>query len=191
MAINSKAPGFYEVNYHSAYAPHKMEICTRLIDVPSLEFESWDTLSTPAVDTMVTDLVTLFLPFFPSTVEFDNWKYFYQPTKDDLPLLVSSGAFTSLVGTDGSPGWTKANQGTLSYMGTGGSKGRLVFLDSTTDNDFSPILTAPPMSDARAIMDELSNTGNAWSTRGNERPETFLGYFKTINEKLRREYHMQ
>lgn len=190
MAVNSLSPGFYKVDYHSTYSPHEMILPTREIDVPSLEFLAWDDITVPAVDTMVVELVDTFLPFLPATVVFDRWSYFYQPTPADFPLIIAANTFSSKVGTDATPGWSKATQLTISALGTGGSKARIVLLDSSTDSNFDPVLTIEPDDDIDTLMNTWGAITNAWATRGGERPDFFLGAFKTLNEKLRRAYHM-
>jgi hypothetical protein len=181
----SAAPAFFRVNYHSAYGPHTLQ-------VPTLEwvgglFTTWAS-GTVADDVMITDYVTALLPFYPSTVVFDNFLVFTQASPSSDPLPVNSGTFTSLVGSAGTPGWTKAVQLTMSVRSDTFGVAKYVFLDAASGNNFDPIRTAD--GSMTALMTVLSDVANGFAARNNGRPNTFIGLTKTLNEKLRKAYRM-
>ena len=66
----SPAPAYVRINYHSAYGQHTMQVPT--LAWSSNQFTTWASGSVTD-STMIDDLVALLLPFYPSTVTFDNW----------------------------------------------------------------------------------------------------------------------
>lgn len=181
-------PAGVQVFYHSPFAPHIQTLPTLPYDAGGDTFDTWAG-GTVASGTMITDLVTTFLPLYEADVVFDSYRIYTQADEDSLPVLRKIANFAAVVGTNAGGTWRKAAQATLSALGEDGSKGRLVFLDFNSADDWDAIFTLtgailPP------IMAEWGNTARGWSTRGDSRPATFLEFSKTLNEKLRREYHM-
>jgi hypothetical protein len=190
MAINSLFPSYVQFFYHSAYGQHVQTIPTESYDSGADTFEAWGGVDVDR-ETMFTPLIAAMMPFYPETVTYDSWRIFTLADPDATPLLANAGVFTSSnVGTEDTPGWTKAVQGTFSYLGSGGSKGRLNFMDSISGNNFDPQFTTGPSGILVTLLGVLSDDAYGWSTRGGEQPTTFLQYSKTLNEKLRREYRM-
>lgn len=189
MPVHSLFPAFVEVFYHSEFGVHVQTLPTNEYAVDTDTFESW---SGPGVgsDTMILALIDKYKFLFPSSVSFDSYRIFTLADENSIPLLSKAATITGKVGTASSPGWSKAVQGTLSALGTSGTKARLVFLDSDSAGDFDGVFTLPGSGALFDLMAEWGNVGNAWRTRGNERVVTFLEYSKTLNEKLRREYRM-
>jgi len=181
----SPAPAYVRINYHSAYGQHTMQVPT--LAWSSNQFTTW--ASGSVTDSkMIDDLVALLLPFYPSTVTFDNWIVFSQPTPTDAPVPVNASTFTGMDGTAGSPGWTKAVQLTMSVRSTNFGVAKYVFLDGASGNNFDPIRVAD--SAMLAVLAEVADTSNGWSAQDNGRPDTFIGLTKTMNEKLRKAYRM-
>lgn len=181
-------PAGVQIFYHSAYGVHVQTLPTLTYSPEDDSFLTWNAGSVDS-DTMVNDLVETFLPLYPASVSFDSYRIFTCAAEDDLPVLRKAATFTDIDGSAGTPGWTKAVQGTISALGTDGSKARLVFLDMASTNDFDLITTLtggvlPP------IMTEWGNEDKGWATRQDSKPSTFLEFSKTLNEKLRREYRM-
>lgn len=162
------------------------------MQVPTLawssgEFATW-TAGTTDAPTMIEDFVDLLLPFYPATVEFDNVIVFSQPTPADDPVPVASLVFTGKIGTQATPGWTKAVQLTMSVRSTNFGVAKYSFLDAASGDTFDPIRVADtPMQN---LLDEVGDTSLGWSAQDNGRPNVFIGLTKTLNEKLRKAYRM-
>jgi hypothetical protein len=188
MTRSPFVPSGVQVFYHSAYGVHVQTIPTLPYDAAADTFDTWAG-SIVDSDTMINDLVATFLPLYPASVVFDAYRIYTQANEDSLPFLEKIANFTDIVGTESSPGWSKATQGTISALGEDGSKCRLVLLDFGTNNDFDALFTLTG-GILPAIMAEWGNDAKGWSSRGDSKPTTFLEFSKTLNEKLRREYRM-
>ncbi len=189
--MSAKTPFFpsgVQLFYHSAYGVHVSTLPTLTYSPEDDSFLTWASGSVDS-DTMINDLVATFLPLYPATVAYDSYRIFTQATEDDLPILRKAAVFEDVVGTEGTPGWTQAVQGTISALGVDGSKARLVFLDMASKNDFS-LLTTLTGGVLPPIMAEWGNEDKGWATRQDSKPATFLEFSKTLNEKLRREYRL-
>jgi len=190
MAPASPGPDYVTISYHSAFGPH-------IHLFPTKPFDSGDNTFTPWVgapidaDDMIGGLVDLLLPFHATTTEYDGWRAFHVDPGTGIPILQTARVLAGKVGTDATPGWFKAVQTTISFLGSGGSKGRVVLLDSVSNNSFDPILSLTGGGPSDDLMDYLSDSANGFMTRAGEQPQTFIGQFYTLNEKLRRAYHMQ
>ncbi len=179
-------PSFVKINYHSSFGPHVAEI-------PTLQWNSDNTFDTWAAGTisdsdMIGALVTDLLPFYPSTVEFDNYIIYNVPTLDADPQPVASGSFTGMTGSSGDIGWSKAAQGTFSIRTSLFGLFKLTMLDLDSGDQWSP--SSALGGTALTLFDEVSDTGNGWAGRDNGRPNVFIRFTKTLNEKLRRAYRM-
>lgn len=189
---NAIAPGYIQIEYTSAYAPHIMTLPVNTI-TPNLgaplssQIEAWDT-SLVDWTTMVDALVAEFQPRFPNTVTFDRATLWNQPLSTDLPFFVGSYS-VSLVGTLAVPGWAKATQETISARDTAGYVAKLVFLDVGTTNTFDKQVTlvAAGITD---LWDVWTSETWGWSSRAGNRPATFIQTSRTLNESLRRAYRM-
>lgn len=182
-------PAFVQIFYHSLYGPHIMTLPVNDYDPITDEFATW---AGPGVDstTMITDLVDKLLPFFPTSAAFDNFRIFTQDGAEAVPFLRKAGSFTSKVGTNSAPGWSKAVQVTISALDSGGFKVRLQLMDAASGDSFDPITAIVPASSLDDLFNEWSDNTNAWSSRQGAPPATFLEYSLTLNEKLRRGYRM-
>lgn len=187
---NSLVPAFVQYHYHSPFGLHVQTIPTLEYNVADVSFNTWAAGAVAAGD-MVTNLMLKMKKFFPAGVLYDTCRIFTKAAVNADPILRAVTTFVSSnEGDFATPGFTEAVQGTFSYLGLTGSKGRLVFLDCASGDDFTPQFTTGGSGILFDLLAELNDDGNGWSTRGNERPTTFLQYSKTLNEKLRREYGM-
>lgn len=189
---NAIAPGYIQIEYTSAYAPHIMtlpvnNITPNFASPLNSQIEAWDTSLVDWTD-MVDALVAEFLPRFPSTVTFDIATLWNQPTPEDLPMFISSYS-VSAVGTQVTPGWAKATQETISARDTAGYVAKLTLLDfgSTNTFDRQVTLAAAGIND---LWDVWSNEVWGWSSRAGNRIATFIQTSRTLNESLRRAYRM-
>jgi hypothetical protein len=136
------------------------------------------------------ELTDLLVPFYPTTVIFDSWVAYTRETVNDLWLPRSGGAFSSVEGTSGTPGWYKAVQTTITWRTEDFNHVKVVLLDSASGNTFDPIFSAaadPSTDDLDAYMrsDDCIIAGQDGS-----RPTTFVRETSTLNEKLRKQYRM-
>jgi len=187
MAPNSLFPSSVQINYHGALAPHSMMIPTKQWN-PGAGFGTFDTWLDGTVDAedMITDLVTLMLPFFNSDTVFDNWIIYDYADEDSPGTPVESGNFTALDGSDESATWASAVE--VQFLARTGGFGiaKLVLLDAVSDDSFFPIIA--PTGRYSALFAEWSDTTNGWSGRDNTRPSTFMKATKNLNQALRKSY---
>lgn len=190
MTVNSLAPAFVQFFYHSPFSQHVQTVPTKAYSPSSGEFTNWNGVGVDATD-MITALMVQMTHFYPAGVLYDNARVFTQADANASPVLRMLVTFLAdNEGDFATPGESQAVEGTFSYLGDGGSKGRLVFLDCASGNNFAPQFTTGPSGILFDLLGIVSDLDNAWATRAGERPATFLQYSKTLNEKLRREYRM-
>lgn len=190
MTAYALDPAFVQIQYHSAYAPHVMTLPTTAWtpDANYGLFETWGG-GTKAADDMIEELILLMCPFFPSTVEFDYWTI-YTMASPTSPAIPRVGAASGEPGTAVAPGSTKATQATWSFKTEGGNLSKVVMLDLNTNNSFEKVTPGELAGASAAFVAKWTADTEGWSGRDNTQPSFFLQIAYTINEKLRREYHM-
>jgi hypothetical protein len=149
-------------------------------------FDTWLGGTIDAVD-MIEALVTVMLPFFNSTVVFDNWVIFEYADAVSPGVPVVGDSFTGMDGTDTGGTWAGAVETMLIARTAGFGIAKLVLLDSISDDDFNPVLT--PTTRYTNLITEWFDQDNGWSGRDNTRPNNFIKATKNLNQKLRKEYH--
>jgi hypothetical protein len=176
MAEGTLFPAAALIEYHSAFGFHKQIIPTQAYSDPgaslaALTVANWLS-GTVNWEDMVTDLVTEFLPRFPTSVEFDRATplYFSSPTADPLPLGTMG---LGLVGTAGTPGWDKATMETIVVRDTAGDIMKIVLLDFASGNDFEKYVNAVTAG-VDGIVGELTDETNGWRSRKGHRPQAFI-----------------
>lgn len=190
---NSLYPAFVTIEYQTAYGIHLMTIPARAWNPAggvgdNGTFNDWNDDPVDA-EGMVTDLVTLFLPFFPATTNFNVATIYTLEAADSDPN--PRVAFNlDLAGTSVSATWAKAVQTTYTFRTDLFGIYKLVFLDAPSGNDFDRVNAFGAAPAVNAIKDELALETNAWNGRDNGRIVTLLAQTKTLNEKLRKEYNM-
>lgn len=190
MAVGSLSPAFVQISYHSPYAPHVMTIPTREWE-PGIDggtFQTWEDSNINAVE-MVEALVDKMKVFFVAAVSFDSFTIFTQPTPEDLPVPRFS-AVLDVVGTNASSHPYKAIQQTWTAKAEDGSLAKLVFLDMQNAGNFERLTFADLGAEGTALLNEWFAETNGWSSRLNARPYFYLQTSTTVNEKLRKQYHM-
>lgn len=189
---NPLYPAYTQIEYHSAYGFHNMLIPNTAPDDVTgapldLTLQAWDTSSRNWSD-MVLDLITEIVPRFPAEAEFDRATLWTLDTPTSLPFYRGSFAIGA-IGTAAVPGWSMATQETISMRDANGKLLKLVLLDFATGDDFGRYTNATTIG-VNLIVGQLSLSSNAWSSRQNGQPSTFLARTATLNEKLRREYRL-
>ena len=187
---NSAAPAFVQINYHSAYGPHSARIPTLDWNPGGDASGSFVTHNAGSVDAsdMVNDYVDVAAPFFPDTVQFDNFIIYRITDISVNPIPVYSEAFVSKEGTGDGTSWSKAVQRTLIMRTDEFGIAKYVFLDAESGNNFDRITSAG--ADIAAFIAVISDGDNAFAGLDNGKPTTYLGVTTTLNEKLRRAYRM-
>lgn len=190
MAPNSLFPAFVVIDYHSAYAPHKMTIPTKDWNPGAGfgDFETWAGASI-AADTMVEALVDVMKEFFPSTSSFDGWTV-YTKTDPDAIAIPRAAKVLGVAGTAATTPPIKATQATWTAKTTAGGIAKFSMMDIAAPATFERVTSGGLTADAIAFIDEWFASTNGWSGRDNTQPYFFLQLAYTMNEKLRREYHM-
>ncbi len=183
---NSVGPSFFKCNYHSNAGPHSMEVPTLQWNIGNT-FDTWNSGTVDDED-MITDYITALLPFFGADTEFDNALIYTVPAPDADPQPVQSYGFTGLVGSAASPGWTVAVQGTFTVRTHTFGLFKTVMLDMASGNSFAPSTALG--GDALTFFNVISDKDRGFSGRDNGRPNVFIKFTKTLNEKLRRAYHL-
>lgn len=189
MTTNSLFPAAVQINYHGALAPHTMTIPTKVHNAGagSGSFDTWAG-GTISADTMINALVTLMLPFFNSDTVFDN--YIINEYADAVSPAdpVYSAPFVAKVGSDGGASWAGAVESIIIARTDAFGIAKLSLLDSISNNDFNPILSASGA--LSALLTEWFALTNGWSGRDNAKPSTFMKMTLNLNQKLRKEYRL-
>jgi hypothetical protein len=188
----SLSPAFVKIFYNSVFAPHVQIVGTNTWN-PGTDlgdFEAWSGSPVQA-DTMIEAFITAEAQFFPNTVTFTGYEiYTLADTLGAIPLLV--GAKNVSITGDVTPGagiQQEATQATWSFKSTTGKPSKVVMLDVAV-TDFSLITSASLSIDEQSFIDEYTGVGNAWAARVTSRPFFFKQIAYTLNEKLRRNYHL-
>ena len=187
---NSLFPGYVVVDYHSEFAAHTMTIPTRepsysvLGNVPT--YENW-AAGTVDGDDMVEDLIDALAAGASDNITYDGYTIWHVPSLGADPIFVNAKAY-SQVGTDTAIGWAEAVQRTFTYRTSIGGIAKLVQLDVATGNNFGryPTVIAP----YTGINTSFQSTSWAWAGRDGAKPQAFKNVTVTLNEQLRRSYHL-
>lgn len=184
-------PAFVQIAYTSPVGPHLMTVPVNEIQNPTAApaaFEVDDWLSGVAsLATMVDDLLEAIAVGFPTGTTFQNWAAFTLATPTSTPVFRGAAA-TAVAATPAGTGWFKAVQGTMTVRAEDGSTFKITLMDVGSGDDFDKIVT--PDTYITSILDVVTDTGNGFRSRLGARPDTFLQYAITLNEKLRRAYRM-
>jgi len=190
---NNLYPSFAQINYHSAYGNHVMTLPTLRWNAGLLgaagTFDTHDSVGI-AANTMVTALVALLRPFYPSTVIFDSYEIFNAPVLS-TPLVFNPvyGASLALAGTNADPeGVDKAVQYTIGYRTTSFGRSQIVLLDVPAGNTWGNVTT--PDTLVTNLTAAFTAESNGWAGRDNGRPFYFTNVSISLNKRLRRKYGM-
>jgi len=191
MTANGLFPSFVKMFYHSAFAAHVRTIPTRAW-YPGIAgngfYNNWFELPVDASD-MIDALVAVEKVLHPPTTIFDYWEIWNYPDPDALPQPVQTGSL-AVVGTSAGTGWSEAVEQTFMLRTTGFGIFKYVLLDVPTDNFFGKVAPASFTTPYNNLMAKLTDENWAWSGRDNFRPSIVKQATITLNEKLRRSYHL-
>lgn len=188
----SIAPAFVKIEYASANAPHVALIPTLAWNDPEDGSDgTFDTHSGSVVgaDGMINDLVDAIAVGYTSGLVFSNYTIFTQasPSADPVPRY---SALLTQVGLTTSTSWQKAVQVTMTWRTVTNGIFKIVLLDAISSNNFDKATALTGGSVQLAVNGEVTDLAEGWAGRDGGRPATFLQRSITLNEKLRRQYHM-
>lgn len=191
---NSLSPAFVKINYSSSYGSHVMTqpsvpLVAGAYAPTGYAFVLRGAAVPVAVDDAVTDFVNTIKVLFPATVTFTDATVYSQPTPSDIPVPVASFAL-GISGTAAASGWDKATQDTFTFRADDFTLYKLVLLDCVSFDQFDKVTDATVRTQFEDIVDYVTADVTWIASRGGGRPNTFLQYSITLNEKLRRSYNM-
>lgn len=182
---------FLEINYHSIYATHKQIIPTRAPASPAPgvipDYTSWGGASLPGSD-FLDDIVGAQEPFYLDTTSFDSAVFWATLPGDERPTAIAAKTIGS-PGDSEYTGWDKAVQRTWSFKTTDFNFLKIVQLDTPTSNNFGRYTGSLDTAGNAFVAYMLGDT-HAIAGRDLSRPAAFWSLTLTLNEKLRREYHL-
>lgn len=190
---NSRYPGFVEIVSHSPYGVHTQEICHHGWDYsggtpPGGVFNTWNGGTQDAV-TMVEDLISVLIPFYLPSYNFDMYTVYTMADPDADPTPVWSDSLNN-PGSSVNTNQAKAVQTTFSFGTEAFGQAKLIMLDAPTGTDFEKVLSFAASPEAIAILDMLKDPDRGWQARDGSRITILKQISYTLNEKLRREYNM-
>lgn len=156
--------------------------------VPDGTFDTWGG-STISADAMINDFVDLIEQFFPAGVHFDFYEVFTKATATADSILEQTGVLTQ-VGTNGTPGWSKATEAVWTLKSTTNGLYKISMLDIGTGNSFEKIVFSTLTGGALAFIDYLVDGTHGWAARDDGKPNTFLQISYGLNKALRRKYNL-
>lgn len=189
MAEGSLSPGYTFIEYHSRFGPHTMTIPNNQFENPGvaanlLTCEAWDDSSRLWAD-MVNDLVTEMLPRFAEDVEFDRATAFTKASPSAVSIPIGSITL-ALAGSADVPGWDNCTQETIIIRDNSAKLSKLVLLDFASGNDFAKYTNAAAIG-VNGIVAQMVADTNAWRSRQEGQPTTFVARTATLNEALRQQ----
>lgn len=191
MAPNSLSPASVVIDYHSAYAPHKMTICTREWFPTSVtgvlgSYAAWDS-STIDAQVMIEAIINKLKTQLKTNAAFDNITIYTQATASS-PNIPRATLAISTVGVL-TTGDEAAVSRTYNFKTSGNGNARLELLDSVIPATwFNRILPAGFGADDDDIVAEFTASTNAWSGRDDNQPTVCRGITMDLNDKLQRMY---
>lgn len=187
---NDLRPGFWLVNYHSVFGPHKMIIPT---SVPSYSGIGDDPTylchdsSVVPFSSLVPDLVNALKVRLKSNGAIDTvTAYDYHAgLAAPAPINVQRPA---TAGTDTTTGWDEGVVRTYVFRTAAFGLFKILLMDTPTDNEFG-IYTTLATADS-TLVSYFESLTHPIVGRDGARPAFFKNLIVKINDRLRREYHL-
>lgn len=191
MAPNSLSPSSVVIDYHSAYAPHKMTIPTLQWYVTSItgDLGSYQAHNAAAVDaeTMIMALIDKLKVFLKTNEAFDNITIYTQDTatSPNIPRVTKAISVAGIATT----GNEAAVSATWNFKTAANGNAKLTLLDTPIPATwFNRIRHADFNSDQQAVATEFQLSANAWSGRDDYQPVSCASITYDLNDKLQRMY---
>ena len=191
MAPNSLSPASVVIDYHSAYAPHKMTIPTLPWFPTSItgslgSYQAWNGDPIDA-EVMITALVNVLKVFLKTNASFDSVTTYTQATAES-PNIPRASLALPIAGT-AATGNEAAVSATWNFKTAGNGNMKLVLLDSPVPATwFARILPAGFSGGQQDVIDEITANSNAWSGRDDEDISLCRSITYDLNDKLQRMY---
>lgn len=191
MVANSLYPAFIQVQYESAYGPHRMTLPTAAWSAAmgSAGYGGYLNWLEAEVDAkmMIDDFFTVFKVALAVTTHITQAIIYTMssPTAEPQPQRSYP---VSIVGTSAISGWDRGTQRTYSCRTEEFGRFKLTILDAPVDNDFAKVYTL--LSWEQDIIDVLLSSDYAWSGRDGAKPTTFISEAVCLNKRLRRAYRI-
>jgi hypothetical protein len=139
---------------------------------------------------MLVDFIALLLPFYHTSTNFTSYviNTYASSTAPARPQI--SVPLTTAAGTGGAT--IPAAQATFNFKTTNFGAFKLVMLDAQVSSTFQPLeaLVSPADDDEIALRDYVVDPAWAFSGRDGFRPQLLKRVTYTLNEKLRKSYHL-
>lgn len=181
--------------YHSEFAPHVQTIAARQWVGPGLltpngAFHPWVGPDIGANE-MIDGYINLLKACYDADTHFDRWEIWTKATPTSIPVLRVVKPI-SVTGTGVFTGWNEAVQDTITLRAASdNSEFKLIFLDVFTDNNFGKYYDLSGNPAALAVVNYIMEDTQAWQTRKGAQPTIIRSSVITLNERLRREYHLR
>lgn len=191
MAPNSLSPASVVIDYHSAYAPHKMTIPTLAWFPTSItgdlgSYQAWDSSAIDA-EVMIMALIDLLKVFMKTNAAFDNITIYTMATATS-PNIPRASKAISVAGT-ATTGDEAAVSRTWNFKTAANGDMKLILLDTPIPATwFNRILPANFSSGEQDVADEIALNSNAWSGRDDTDISTCRSITLDLNDKLQRMY---
>jgi hypothetical protein len=188
-------PTVVRVQYSTAYGFHTQQLHMRAWTPPEtghdLGFvDRWSDDAPTDVEDMLLALLALEVPFFPVSTGFNVATIYTQATPTSPLIPQVSKAIAAVIGTNVVAGWSKAVEETIVLRTTNNGVAKIVLLDCDSENSFDADRVVGNIAKVDDLVVEFSDTLNGWTGQDDGRPATFIGAFKTLNERLRKSYRM-
>lgn len=192
MSPNSLSPASVVIDYHSAYAPHKMTLPTRAWFPTSItgdlgSYEPWFGASIDA-EAMILALCDVIKPFIKSNGAIDYATVYTQATPTS-PNIPRAGKALSITGTSAASQDEAAVSATWNFKTSGNGNAKIVILDTPVRSTwFNRVLPADFVTAEQDLADEYTLNTNAWSGRDDQDITVCRSLTWDLNDKLQRMY---
>lgn len=191
MAVYTLFPSYVNIFYHSPWAPHVATLPTRQwsTGVGNGTFLAWDASDIDAED-MINEYVDALTALFTTEIVFDYYQINNFADEESAPVPVAYGDLAQAGSVAAGVIDNKAIQFTVTWQCVGGHILKTVLLDANSASDHDKI---GPTGIAAAVPDlvtAVTAPTNAWASRAGTQPLFPKQGAYTINERLRRAYHM-
>lgn len=195
MAENRLFPAYVRLSYHSAQGAHEQLVPTRAWSPTPLvplnlggSYTNWSGFPCDG-QTMVEELVGNMSPFNPASTVYDTATIYTLDTPES-PAIPRASWSLAIVGSNATPGWSKATQRAWIFRDSEWQICKLYQLDTATDDNWDATTDITGIAPALALTGSFTSVSWAWASRNGERPTTFMKALVKLNDKLRREYNM-
>src|SRR4029453_3147411 len=193
MTEGTLAPAYIEMNYHSAYGTHKALIGTKEwfpTDITGNlgSYENWNTVPIDA-ETMIRAYATEMMKFYPATAGVDTCVVWTKDTPTS-PARPRKAVNINVVGIHAADSWSKAAMTQWIFRGEDYSLQKYVWLDALSGDSWDSLNVINPGDPGEAFALLITDSDQAFMTRKDSRPSTFIKITYKLNDALRHEYGM-